>query len=70
MVIQTGSSIRWGLLLLNLLLSSCSWLHQAPAPIVKGISLEEAPAPPSTPTEAISITNDASDIVSSEERIN
>jgi len=67
MTIQKGSSIRWGLLLLNLLLSSCSWLHQAPAPIVKGIPLEEAPAPQSTSAEAISMTSEASDTISSEQ---
>lgn len=67
MAIQTGSSIRWCLLLLSLLLTSCSWLYQAPAPIVKVMPLEETTAPQSIPAEATAIANDASDTTSSEQ---
>ena len=66
MVIQAGSLIRWSTLALSLLLASCTWLHQAPVPIIKGMPLEEESTQQNTPTEAIPMVSDVPDTASSE----
>jgi hypothetical protein len=70
MAIQRGSLMRWGALLLSLLLASCSWLHQAPVPIIKGIPLEGSSVLQNTTTETVPIVSDMSDNASSENSTN